>query len=45
MTSNGWLQIGVFFALVLLLAKPMGLYMARVYERKRTWLDPLPLNP
>jgi K+-transporting ATPase ATPase A chain len=41
MTSNGWLQIGVFFALVLLLAKPMGLYMARVYERKRTWLDPV----
>ncbi len=41
MTSNGWLQIGVFFALVLLAAKPMGLYMARVYERKKTWLDPV----
>jgi K+-transporting ATPase ATPase A chain len=41
MTPNGWLQIGVFFALVLLLAKPMGLYMARVYERKKTWLDPV----
>jgi K+-transporting ATPase ATPase A chain len=41
MTSNGWLQIGVFFALVLLAAKPMGLYMARVYEGKKTWLDPV----
>jgi len=41
MSSNGWLQIGVFFALVLLGAKPMGLYMARVYERKGTWLDPV----
>jgi len=41
MTANGWLQIGVFFALVLLAAKPMGLYMARVYEGKRTWLDPV----
>jgi K+-transporting ATPase ATPase A chain len=41
MTSNGWLQIAVFFALVLLAAKPMGLYMARVYERKKTWLDPV----
>jgi K+-transporting ATPase ATPase A chain len=41
MTSNGWLQIAVFFALVLLGAKPMGLYMARVYERKNTWLDPV----
>jgi K+-transporting ATPase ATPase A chain len=41
MTSNGWLQIAVFFALLLLAAKPMGLYMARVYERKKTWLDPV----
>jgi K+-transporting ATPase ATPase A chain len=41
MTSNGWLQIAVFFGLVLLAAKPMGLYMARVYERKQTWLDPV----
>ena len=41
MTTNGWLQIGVFFALVLLSAKPMGLYMARVYAGKRTWLDPV----
>ena len=41
MTPNGWLQIAVFFALVLALAKPMGLYMAQVYERKRTWLDPV----
>ncbi len=41
MTSNGWLQVAVFFALVLLAAKPMGLYMAQVYERKKTWLDPV----
>ena len=41
MTANGWLQIAVFFVLVLLAAKPMGLYMARVYERKTTWLDPV----
>ncbi len=40
MTANGWLQIGVFFVLVLAIAKPMGLYMARVYEGKKTWLDP-----
>jgi K+-transporting ATPase ATPase A chain len=31
----------VFFALVLLAAKPMGLYMARVYQGERTWLDPV----
>jgi K+-transporting ATPase ATPase A chain len=35
------LQIAVFFALVLVAAKPMGLYMARVYERQKTLLDPV----
>ncbi len=39
MTANGWLQILFFFAAVLLLAKPMGLYMVQVFERRRTWLD------
>lgn len=41
MTGNGWLQIGVFIAAVLLCAKPLGLYMAAVFERRRTWLDPM----
>ncbi len=41
MTSNGWFQIFFFFALVLLCAKPLGKYMARVFERQRTWADPV----
>ncbi len=41
MSANGWLQILLFFAAVLLLAKPMGLYMVAVFERRRTWLDPV----
>ena len=41
MSLNGWLQIGLFIALVLLLAKPMGSYMTRVFERRRTYLDPV----
>ncbi len=41
MTLNGWLQIAIFIAAVLLLAKPMGSYMTRVFERRRTFLDPL----
>jgi potassium-transporting ATPase potassium-binding subunit len=41
MTSNGWLQIFVFFAAVFLVTKPLGVFMARVFERKRTFLDPL----
>jgi K+-transporting ATPase ATPase A chain len=41
MSLNGWLQIALFIALILLLAKPMGSYMTRVFERRHTWLDPL----
>jgi K+-transporting ATPase ATPase A chain len=41
MSLNGWLQITLFIALILLLAKPMGSYMTRVFERRRTWLDPI----
>jgi potassium-transporting ATPase potassium-binding subunit len=41
MSLNGWLQIALFIALILLLAKPMGSYMTRVFERRRTWLDPI----
>jgi len=41
MSLNGWLQITLFITVVLFLAKPMGLYMARVFEGRRTWLDPV----
>jgi len=41
MSLNGWLQIALFIALILLLAKPMGLYMTRVFAHRRTWLDPV----
>jgi potassium-transporting ATPase potassium-binding subunit len=39
MTANGWFQIFFFFALVLVCARPLGLYMARVFERERTFVD------
>jgi K+-transporting ATPase ATPase A chain len=41
MSLNGWLQIAAFIAAVLFLAHPMGLYLARVFERRRTFLDPV----
>ena len=41
MTTNGWLQIALFFACVLAFTKPMGLYLAQVFERRHTWLDPV----
>jgi len=39
MTVNGWVQICFFFALVLVCAKPLGIYMARVFEREHTFAD------
>ena len=41
MTVNGWLQIGLFFALVIAVTVPMGRFMTRVFARERTWLDPV----
>jgi potassium-transporting ATPase potassium-binding subunit len=41
MTANGWLQFVVFFAVLLLLMRPLGLYLARVLEGQKTFLDPL----
>ena len=41
MTANGWLQIGVFFAVILIITKPLGLYMARVFSGERTLFDAL----
>jgi potassium-transporting ATPase potassium-binding subunit len=41
MTLNGWFQILFYFAVVLLLTKPMGIFMTKVFSRERTWLDPV----
>ncbi len=41
MTANGWFQIAVFFLLVLAVTKPLGIFMARVFNRERTFLDPV----
>ncbi len=41
MTLNGWLQIVFMLALVVVTARPLGIYMAAVFEGRRTWLDPI----
>jgi K+-transporting ATPase ATPase A chain len=41
MTTNGWIQIGVFLALILAITKPLGVFMARVFGGERTFLDPV----
>ena len=41
MTTNGWIQIGLFLAVLLAITKPLGVYMANVFSGERTLLDPL----
>jgi potassium-transporting ATPase potassium-binding subunit len=41
MTANGWFQIGLFLLVILALTKPIGSFMARVFEGGKTFLDPL----
>jgi potassium-transporting ATPase potassium-binding subunit len=41
MTSAGVLQIAIYFALILICAKPLGAFMARVFEGQRTFLHPV----
>jgi len=41
MTLNGWLQILFFFALILAVTKPLGVFMAHVFNREKTFLDPV----
>jgi len=41
MTENGWFQIGFFLLVIFLVTKPIGVFMTRVFNREKTFLDPL----
>ena len=41
MTNNGWFQILFFLLVVLALTKPLGSFMTRVFNREKTFLDPV----
>jgi K+-transporting ATPase ATPase A chain len=41
MTANGWLQILLFLVLVFLVTKPLGIFMAHVFNREKTFMDPV----
>ena len=41
MTFNGWLQILFFFAVILAVTKPLGVFMTHVFNRERTFMDPI----
>jgi potassium-transporting ATPase potassium-binding subunit len=39
MTANGLLQIGFFLLVIFALTKPLGVFMAKVFNREKTFLD------
>ena len=41
MTANGWFQILLFLLFVFLVTKPIGIFLTRVFNRERTFLDPV----
>lgn len=41
MTASGWFQILIFFVAILLVTKPMGIFMAQVFSREKTFLEPI----
>jgi potassium-transporting ATPase potassium-binding subunit len=41
MSANGWFQFAIYSLILLATVKPAGIYMARVFEGQRTWLDPV----
>jgi K+-transporting ATPase ATPase A chain len=41
MTANGWLQFAIYSVILIATVRPVGIYLARVMEGERTWLDPI----
>ncbi len=41
MTQDGWFQIVLFLAVVVAVTKPLGVFLARVFNRQQTFLDPI----
>ena len=41
MSANGWLQFAIYSIVLLATVRPVGIYLARVMEGERTWLDPV----
>jgi K+-transporting ATPase ATPase A chain len=41
MTANGWFQILLVLGVTLAVTKPLGIFMTRVFNREKTFLDPV----
>ena len=39
MTANGWFQIFFYMLVIFLVTKPMGIFITRVFNREKTFLD------
>jgi K+-transporting ATPase ATPase A chain len=39
MTANGWFQIALYCLVIIAITKPLGLYMARFFDRRKTFMD------
>ena len=40
-TAIGWLQLILFTAILIVITKPLGRYLYRVFEGERTWMSPV----
>ncbi len=41
MTANGWIQIALYCVIIIAITKPLGWYMARVFDGEKTFLSPV----
>src|SRR5262250_2410888 len=41
MTIEGWVQIALFIVIIILITRPLGWYMTRVFNGERTFLSPV----
>ncbi|HXM93010.1 MAG TPA: potassium-transporting ATPase subunit KdpA [Candidatus Dormibacteraeota bacterium] len=41
MTANGWFQIIFYLLVIFLITKPLGIFMTRVFDGEKTFLDPV----
>lgn len=41
MNANGWFQIGLFVAVIVVITRPIGNFLVRVFNREKTLLDPV----
>ena len=41
MTAGGWFQIALYLLVIFLITKPVGVFLAKVFGREKTFLDPV----